>query len=345
MEASQISVWFPVVRGGGGTDVFTRRLASALRKHLLNVELTFFHPKYQFFPLALRSVKPPRGTDIIHTNTWNGFAFHRREVPSVTTHHHLDTSPRGSQTYRNFAVRTYHQMVLSRFVRISLRTSSAVTSVSRYSASTLPSDPDAPHPLVLHNWVDTERYRPVWRRDLHDGPFRLLFVGNLTKRKGADLLAPIMKRLGREFLLKYTSGLRGPLQRPPLENMVPVGRVSEDDLIRLLQECDALLLPSRLEGFGLAAREAMACGKPVIASNNTAIGELVEHGRTGLLCETGNVDSFVSACRLLAGDPSLCVSLGRRARAVAVERYSEDVVIPRYVALYRTLVQQGPQAS
>jgi len=152
------------------------------------------------------------------------------------------------------------------------------------------------------------------------------------------MLAPIMKELGPGFALAYTTGLRGREGCARTTNMFPVGRVSENELVVLFQSCDALLFPSRLEGFGLVPLEAMSCGKPVIASDCCALRELVLHRKTGLLCQTNNVSAFVSACRELAANPRLTRRYGREARRWAVDRFSEKVIVPKYISLYQEVL-------
>jgi glycosyltransferase involved in cell wall biosynthesis len=120
--------------------------------------------------------------------------------------------------------------------------------------------------------------------------------------------------------------------------MIPLGRITDDgELIKAYQQSDALLFPSRLEGFGYVALEAMACGKPVIAGANSALPEVVENGVTGLLCPTDDVHAFADACRRLAGDPEMVREYGEAARRRAEEVFSEDIIVPQYIRLYEQI--------
>ena len=76
---------------------------------------------------------------------------------------------------------------------------------------------------------------------------------------------------------------------------------------------DALLLPSRLEGFGYVVAEAMACKLPVITTNGTSLPELVEDGFSGKLCTPNDPEAFAAAVRRLDEDPALRRSMGERA--------------------------------
>ena len=99
------------------------------------------------------------------------------------------------------------------------------------------------------------------------------------------------------------------------------------------RQADVLLFPSRLEGFGYAVAEAMACGVPVVASNTSSLPELVDDGETGRLCVPEDPGSFVQAVRELAGDPQRRVSMGVAARARAVERFSLRRMASEYQGL------------
>jgi len=60
-----------------------------------------------------------------------------------------------------------------------------------------------------------------------------------------------------------------------------------------------LLFPSRLEGFGYSAVEAMACGKPVVVTNYSSLKEIVKDKENGYLCEINNVDDFVEKIKIV----------------------------------------------
>ncbi len=333
-----MKIWFPVIKGGSGTDVFTRRLADALKRRGIATEITWFSTYYQFAPFLLRYVSPPPGTNIIHANSWNGFAFKRPGIPLVVTAH-LNVLDPIYQPYKNPAQQLFHDIAIRRFERASFRAASAITVVSESTRRSLGETAKRQAMQVIYNWIDTaaftlgDRYRPPSTR-----PFQLLFVGNLPRRKGADLLAPIMKELGPGFELHFTSGIRRYKPEELTDNMRPLGRIADEGrLIEIYRQCDALLFPSRLEGFSLVPLEAMACGKPVIATNISSLPEVVLDGVTGFLCPKDDIAAFVTACRNLAYDPETLRQYGKAARRRAEELFSEDIIIPQYISLYEKL--------
>lgn len=301
------------------------------------VEITWFKSRFEFAPFLLKRVSPPPNIDIIHANCQHGFAFHRKGIPLVVTEHHCIYSA-DSRQFKSAAQRVYHEWLVKRYSKASSKLAQKIIAVSNHTKSGLLQAHGEMVVSVIYNWVDTETFKPAVSAPRRSGAFRLLFVGNLTQRKGADLLRPIMEALGSDFELTCVSGLRGKSSLAIGGNIHIRAQLSGDALIRAYQEADALLFPTRLEGLGYVALEAMACGKPVIASNNSALPEVVENGVTGLLCETGNVEAFISACRLLAEDESLRLRMGNEARRRVESKFAETVIVPQYERMYRSVV-------
>ena len=333
-----MKIWLPAVQGESGADVFTRRLSQAIRRKGVEAEISWFPKSYELVPFLLRRVPAPRHTTIIHANSWNAFAFKRPSIPLIVTEH-LGVFDRAARSHKSVPQRIYHWAVIRQFVKASFRIASAATAVSDYTARGLRRSFGIDSAEVIYNSIDTKTFVPQSQIDRRDsGPFRLLFVGNPIRRKGADLFAPIMRALGADFELYFTSGReRRPRDMTP--SMIPVGRINNDlDLVKLYHRCDALLFPSRFEGLPLAVLEAMACAKPVIAADASSLAEVIEDGVSGILCPTDDVDAFVAACRKLAKEPQICAHYGSAARRRIEGRFSEDVVIPKYIALYERLL-------
>lgn len=337
MENGKIKVWLPAIWAGSGTDVYTRRLAAALERNSMTAQISWFPSSHELLPSLLRRARLPDGTDIIIANSWNAFAFRRFGLPLVAVVHHCVFDP-DLRPYKSLPQYLYHRFLAEpREVR-SLRAADAVVAVSRCVADHLRQKLGMTDVEVIHNWVDTELFKPQPQEARGDRPFRLLFVGKPSRLKGGDLLAPLMRRLGAAFELRFTAHLQDCQGMNLPANMIPIGRLSEQDMVRAYQECDAALLPSRAEGFGYAALEAMACGKPVIASDNTALPEVVADGVTGILCPSNDIEAFANGCRLFAGDPSFCAAMGGTGRQRAMQRFSEETAAAGYLTLIHRLV-------
>ena len=123
----------------------------------------------------------------------------------------------------------------------------------------------------------------------------------------------------------------------PLRERVPnaLGAVPHAEVERLLERASVVVAPSEREGFGLAAAEAMAFGRPVVAAAGGALLELVAEGETGLLVPARDAPAMRAAIERLLADEDLRERLGRAARARARERFGWDAVIDRTVEVYR----------
>ncbi len=97
------------------------------------------------------------------------------------------------------------------------------------------------------------------------------------------------------------------------------------DAAAVLAGWDLLVLPSRREGFGLVLAEAMAAGRPVIASRAGGIPEVVDDGKTGLLVPTGDAPALAGALERLAGSPDERCAMGLRAREQARVRFDVEM--------------------
>lgn len=328
-----MKVWLPYLRGGSGTDTFTSLLARALEERGHRAVASRYSRIWETVPFALSAVRAPAGADVVLANSWNAFAFRRRGIPLVAVEHHCVFDP-AFRPHRSPQQAIFHEVLLRRFERASFRAATVVVGVSDYTSRSVAAAFPGTKPISILNGIDTAHFTPAKSQEARSGrPFRLLFVGNLIRRKGADLLPRIMSALGPDFELRFTSGLRDEARIEVLPNMRPLGRITPPELLEEYRQADVLLFPSRLEGFGYAVAEAMACGVPVVASNTSSLPELVDDGETGRLCVPEDPGSFVQAVRELAGDPQRRVSMGVAARARAVERFSLRRMASEYQGL------------
>ena len=330
-----MKVWLPAIRAGTGADVFTERLAAGLQAKDIDVTVTWFNHYLELLPYLMKPVPVPPGTDIIHANSWNGFAFGRKGTRLVVTAH-LCVFDDILRPYKSFLQSAYHELLINRFESRSFRVADCVTAVSQYTGSRVSELFNTGNVNVIYNGIDTDFFSPG-PSGKDNGHFRLLFVGKPSTRKGFDLLLPIMQCLGNDYELYYT-GRSGKKQSAGKGNMYATGILQKDELLQAYRNCDALLFPSRLEGFGYSVCEAMACGKPVITSNNSSLSEIVIDGETGLLCKTGDVDGFCAAARKIAANPEYAASMGKAGRQHVLDHFTLEKMIDNYIAVYNDLL-------
>lgn len=331
------AVWFPAVRCGTGTDVFTETLVQGLCSRGIRAEISWLPHRAEYAPWTVAVPSPPAWANVVHINTWLHPRFIPRHLPVVATLHHSIHDP-ALRLYKGWLRAAYHRIWIRHVERAAMRRAQRVVAVSQFAA-----DSARAHVLdrpmeVIHNGVDIERFRPPLERRAHR-PFRLLYVGSWMARKGVDLLAPIMRELGDDFVLHYTGGAAAEKDKASMPaNMRDIGRLSGDAVVLAMQEADALLFPSRSEGLPLVAIEAMACGLPVLGTRGTAMDEILSDRAVGMLC-AGNSDvEFADAARRLAEDAQTLSAMQRSARCLAEGRFSSARMLDSYVRGYRAAV-------
>ena len=341
-----MKIWLPYVFGGSGSDVFTQNLAIALRRLGHKVTETRFSHNWQYFPAPMRHFAAPKDVDVAVCNSWNGFAFKRSARKLVIVEHHCVHDP-AYAPYRSTSQALFHNALVRPYELASLKAADALVTCSRYTAESTRSALGGPAATVILNGIDTEYFcpEPGAVTGPHDAPVKLLFVGNLIRRKGADLLPKIMERLGSGFELAFTSGLRTPQSMSGHANMKPLGKLTRDELRAAYRQADMVLFPSRFEGFGYAAAEAMACGTPVVTTRASSLPEVVDDGVTGRLCAIDDVNEFVSAVVELSKDASTLQRMGRTARDVAVSRFSLGTMAKKYEAVFEGLMVSAQKAA
>lgn len=332
------AVWFPAVRANTGADVFTERLANALIECGIQAEICWLPLRAEYAPWSVPIPTTPAWATVAHINTWLHPRFIPEDLPLVATIHHAVHHP-DAESYKGLSRTAYHKHWIAPIERRSIQRANKVIAVSQFVADS------AKHSLVdipiqvIYNGIDAKLFRPGGRVRYFGEPLRLLYVGSWVARKGVDLLAPIMRELGEGFELHYTGGPAAEYDKAHMPlNMIDIGRLQGDAAVAAaMQNADALLFPSRSEGFGLVAAEAMACGLPVVASRIGPLVEIIDHGESGLLCSMNDVTGFVTAIRKLSTDQNLLDDMRRGVSRRAKEQFSEKVMVRSYLDAYQAI--------
>lgn len=336
--------------GRGGVDFGIQNILRSVRRAgLERAELLRLPEFYNFAPFLIQQALPAdwyANFDVIQGRSRVAFALRAADRPLVTTVHHLTTDP-DLQPYSSLAQRMFYRLVESHYDGWSIREADAVVCVSEFTRRQVAETYGKHDTLLIFDGIDTDVFvpTPTLARANHLPPssarVRLLFVGNRTRRKGFDLLPKIMDHLPDNYVLYYTGGFQGRNERPPHPRMISIGSPDRAGLVRAYQSTDILLFPSRLEGFGIAPAEALACGRPVVTTNASALPEVVDHGQNGFLCPRNDVAAYATAVRALGNDPVLRNRFGEHGRAKVVHSFGYQQLGFGFRRLYERLLGQN----
>jgi glycosyltransferase involved in cell wall biosynthesis len=180
-------------------------------------------------------------------------------------------------------------------------------------------------------------------------PPHLVALGRLDPIKGLDVALDAFARLAPRYPgLRFTIAGQGPA-RASLEargrdlgvsdRVTFTGYVTDDQADALRQSASIMVMPSRLEGFGIAALEVARAGRPLIASDIVALRDVVAREESGLLVPPGDPSSLAEAMARLLDDHGLAERLGARARVRAAERFGWAATIDAYDGLVHRFAQ------
>lgn len=248
--------------------------------------------------------------------------------------HDMHTRLMPSSYKRGF--RWAHRLVLPALGRRAAR----ITTVSELSRSHLVRFGIAPQEniVVTYNGSDHAKRWDASRSRLHFGrgrPYVLCLGQKEQDYKNLGLLArlaPLLDEMGLDLWMPGSADeaslLRHVAQMPG--NIVLPGRISDDDFRKALENALCFLFPSRIEGFGLPAVEAMASGCPVLASHCPCLPEIC--GDAALFCGPDDVEGWAENIRMLLHSPAVRAALVAKGHARA-GLYSWRAIAQTYLEL------------
>jgi glycosyltransferase involved in cell wall biosynthesis len=206
---------------------------------------------------------------------------------------------------------------------------------------------------VIWSAVDPETLEPTRTREavrqeleVGDAPC-VLTLAALVARKGIDVLLDACAQQQQHEARLWIAG-EGPERDALTARAQALGlgaRVRflgrREDKADLLNACDVFVLPSRLEGLGVAALEAMAARRPVVASRVGGLADVVADDETGLLVPPNDPASLARALDRLLVDPGLRARLGAAGPKRVTERHLPEQMTDDYVALYREVLEEA----
>ncbi|KQU46003.1 hypothetical protein ASG67_15470 [Sphingomonas sp. Leaf339] len=170
----------------------------------------------------------------------------------------------------------------------------------------------------------------------------VLFVGRMEGYKGANLFAELARgRPDAVFAMAGEGSLHAAIAASRPANLQMLGQLDQATLAQAVAAATCVVVPSLApETFGLAAAEAMAAGKAVIASRTGGLTEIVRDGIDGILVEPGDVRGLSDALDRILADPERARAMGVIARKRVTETYSGDRFHERLIAIYDEVMME-----
>jgi phosphatidylinositol alpha-mannosyltransferase len=203
---------------------------------------------------------------------------------------------------------------------------------------------------IIPNGIDIERFTPegLQRNEFTDDKLNIVFVGRLEKRKGLTHLINACALIRKGFTnfrlivvgpgTRLKPGYEQQVNELNLDNVVFTGFVSNNDLPQYYRTADIFCAPATGgESFGVVLLEAMACGKPVVASNIEGYTNVLEHNEEGLLVPPGDEEALARSLLKLLEDHSLREKMGTKGITKA-EKFSWANVTKQVIEYYNSLL-------
>ncbi len=207
---------------------------------------------------------------------------------------------------------------------------------------------------VIPNPVDTDRFVPVAAK-INSG--QLVFIGTIKRHKGVYELVRAMPQIirghpgarlsiiGKDQLdeVSHKSNVYNLKQLVPkqvLDRIDFVGTVPHLAVPTYLQGASVVVLPSRMEAMPLAWLEAMSCGKAVVASKTGPGPEVIENGKSGLLCDPFDPKDIAEKVLMVLKDRVFAERMGRNARRRVEKHFSPDVLVPKNIEFYEECIKR-----
>jgi glycosyltransferase involved in cell wall biosynthesis len=277
--------------------------------------------------VRLRSVVEEFRPDVVHTHLTHAhvagrWAARRSGVPVVSTEHNLRARDRlGRRLLYSLDVRTSRQAAavaaISEAVKRRCGELGFRQETLRVVYNGVKNDPAPPEPL---------NRRPI-----------LAMVGRLHRAKGADIFIRALDLMPDVDGILVGDGAESGLVERLAARLRDPSRLTwlrRGSAANAMATADIVVVPSRSEGLGLVALEAMAYERPVIAARVGGLCEVVDEGATGLLFEPECPAALSHAAAALLKDRGLRRSMGIAGRRRALERFSLEQMLGKYEDIY-----------
>ena len=214
--------------------------------------------------------------------------------------------------------------------------------------------------VAISNGINLKRFKPLKPNDELYEKFHIprnkpliTYIGRLDEEKHVHIMVHALELLhwsGRDFhAVIVGSGNANDSLRELVDtlrlndNVTFTGLVSDEDLVQLHRLGDIYIMPSPTELQCLAMLEAMASGKPVIAVDAGALGELCLDGENGYLVRVDDIEAIANASMELLDHPKRRQAFGKRSHEIA-KQHDVKTIMPRFEQLYKEVILENRES-
>lgn len=305
--------------------IFSPRLSRVLRREIAQADVVHAHGfLYMSSVLSLLMARRRR---------------RRADGPALVLTEHVGHVP-----YESALLDRVESMAISTVGQMAVRSADAVVVLNRRVGAEVEALGPREPVIVLPNGVDTNLFRPpldgereALRRELGwDETPRVLFVGRLVAKKGIDAALAATTAADGRFRLVVAGP--GPLQPQGVPGVDVLGPIPSERVAELYRAADALLLPSRGEGFPVAVQEAMTSGLPVVMSDDPGYAHHLDGAGLGVRFVATEPDVIAKELYSLVSDREAWDAAADAVRRYAAQAFAWDQAAQRHELLYEELL-------
>lgn len=272
--------------------------------------------------------------DVVHTHlfgadVWGRVAAKRLDLPVVTTEHNVNKQ---ESSIKGFAKRLLNSY--------SDKYTAPSEAVKKYMQSHYSIDKQnidvVLHGINLDKFLYTDPF-------ISHKPLKLLMLGRLTKQKGHDIALKALSKIDKnDWMLDIVgdgenySYIEKIIKEFGLEDNVKLWDPTLD-VVDEYNEHDVVLMPSRWEGLGLVAIEAMAAGRVVVGTNVEGLNEVIKNGVNGLMVKPEDPKALARRVLFCIQNDNECGDIARKARKYAKKYFSIEDMVKKYEKIYQEL--------
>jgi glycosyltransferase involved in cell wall biosynthesis len=284
-----------------------------------------------------------RGTIIhIHSAAYGSFA--RKSVILMTAR--LMLLPSVFHIHGSEFAKFYHDFYAKKLISGILRLASAIIVLGSYwhkfAHETMALDQRKI--FTIHNGVPDHHQQPIKSTEAKPKPI-ILFLGQLSKRKGLHTLIEAVAKIAVDFKLVvagngdigYYTNLATKFGIKP-DKIIFHQWLNQQEVIKLLRQASIFTLPSFNEGLPMAILEAMSVSLPIITTDAGSILDAVIDGENGIIIKAGDAEALAQAISSLLTDTNLAENMAKKSREIYAQHFTIDICCQKLERLYQQLI-------